>query len=423
MYLDFKLLLVTTKLRGFPNRKLQFLIMFIAIDASQVKFAEADGITNYSYHILRALSQLKTSHKFLLFFKHPPFSKVQKNLFVDNPAFEFRVLGSAPFWRQTALAKACLKEKPDLLFLPIPTLPIIRKSSLKTVITVHDLCFDYLPERYQFPQKMLLGKAEKYASYAASRVIAVSEATKKALLSEFNADSRKIDVVYEGVDQEKFNPLAGGSNYKLQEQREEKIRKKYGIGGDYVFFVGTIQPRKNLRRMIEAFSEVSKTFAFPNPPDLSGRVFPTEVDTLQLVIAGRPGWLFDDIYSAPKDFGVEDKVKFLGGVPGADLPLLYKNAKVLLFPSLCEGFGLPILEAMSSGCPVITSNISSMPEVGGDAVFYVNPRDVKDIARGLQTVLTDDKLRQTLISNGKKRAAEFSWQSAAKGTLRVFEAC
>ncbi len=381
--------------------------MFIAVDASQVKVAEVDGITNYSYHLLRALSKLESPHRFLLFFKNPPSPGIQRDIFEDNSAFELRVLGSAPFWRQNALAKACLKEKPDLLFLTTPTLPCVRRPSLKTVITVHDLCFDYLPERQQFPQKLLLGKAEKYASLGASRVIAVSKATKKALVSKFNVSTRKIDVVYEGVDKRKFHPPAGGTKSKFQTQKKKEIRRKYGIGENYVLFVGTVQPRKNLRRIIEAFSLVTEKLA----------------DPLQLVVAGRPGWLVDDIYSAPKDFGVEDRVKFLGGVPDADLSLLYGNAKVLLFPSLCEGFGLPILEAMSVGCPVITSNISSMPEVGGKTAFYVNPYDAEDIAHGLQTMLTDDNLRQTLILSGKKRAAEFSWQRTAKETLKVFEKC
>ena len=382
--------------------------MKIAVDASQVKVAEADGMSTYSYYLLRALSKLNQPHKFILFFREEASQKVKKEFFRGSETFEFRVLEESLFWRQTSLAKACLKYKPDLLFVPGATLPVFRDPQLKTVITAHDLCFDYLPERYQLPQKILLGKSVKYASYMATRVIAVSQATKDALVEQFKVDPEKISVVYEGVDQEKFHPPAGGPNFKLQNQRGEEIKKKYGIEGDYILFVGTVQPRKNLRRAIEAFSLIAKDLNFSD---------------LQFIIAGRPGWLFDEIYSAPKEFGVEEKVNFLGSVPDQDLSVLYQGAELLLFPSLCEGFGLPILEAMASGIPVITSNISSMPEVGGKSAYYVDPYDVKDIVYGLQLILEDDNLHQTLASSGRERAEVFSWRRTAKKTLKVLEFC
>lgn len=397
--------------------------MLIAVDASQVKVAGADGMSSYSYYLLRALSQLDNPHQLLFFFKEEPLPEVKKEFFEGRPAVNYQVLGNAPFWRQTALAAACMNSGADLLFVPGATLPVVRSPTLRTVVTVHDLCFDYLPEQSQFPQKLLLGRSVQCASYWASRVIAVSQATKGALVERFDVSADKISVVYEGVDSRKFEIL----NPKSETFR---VRKKYGIGGDYVLFVGTIQPRKNLRRMIEAFSEVANSREFTqiyankkeeSPKETTQGWRNSGFNDLQLVIAGKPGWLFEDIYSAPKDFGVEDKVKFLGPVPDEDLPGLYRGAQVFLYPSLCEGFGLPILESMASETPVITSNLSSMPEVGGEAAFYVNPHSAKDIARGLQRVLTDDNLRQTLIASGKERAEEFSWQRTAKETLKVFE--
>ncbi len=177
--------------------------------------------------------------------------------------------------------------------------------------------------------------------------------------------------------------------------------KQFGIKGEYILFVGTLQPRKNITRLIEAFSKISNT------------------SNLSLVVVGKKGWQYDEILEAPKKFEVEEKVKFLDFIADEDLPNLYKNALCFVLPSLYEGFGLPVLEAMKYGCPVITSNISSLPEAGGDAALYVDPLDVNDIAKNLELIIQNSELRKKLIKKGYEQIKKFSWEKTARETLSV----
>ncbi len=185
----------------------------------------------------------------------------------------------------------------------------------------------------------------------------------------------------------------------------EKLKEKYTILGEFILFVGTLQPRKNIVRLIEAYSKlVAQSKKVP-----------------QLVIVGKKGWLYEDILSAPKRFGVEKGVIFLEFVPDSDLALLYRNALCFVLRSLYEGFGLPILEAMRYGCPVVTSNVSSLPEAAGDAAVYIDPNNTEDIAQKLKLVISDLKLREELIEKGKKQVQKFSWEKAAKETLEILK--
>jgi len=187
-----------------------------------------------------------------------------------------------------------------------------------------------------------------------------------------------------------------------------ELAAKFGISQNYLLFVGTLQPRKNITRLIEAFALLRRKEAFAS-------------SNLQLVIVGKKGWNYEEILSSPEKFGVKDEVKFLDFVSNDDLALLYQHAQLFAWPSLYEGFGLPVLEAMGHGCPVVTSNVSSLPEAGGEAALYVNPTDVVDIADKLEKVLTDKKLRSSMIVKGKTHIMKFSWEKAAKETLTVLE--
>ena len=163
--------------------------------------------------------------------------------------------------------------------------------------------------------------------------------------------------------------------------------------------MGTIQPRKNIARLIEAFSKIK--------------------NEIQLVIVGKKGWLYEEILETPKKLEIADRVKFLDFVTDEDLPIFYKNAMCFVLPSLYEGFGLPVLEAMQYGCPVITSNVSSLPEAGGDAALYVDPLNVDDIKKNLDLIINNSELRKKLIKKGYEQAARFSWEKTAKETLKV----
>ena len=170
----------------------------------------------------------------------------------------------------------------------------------------------------------------------------------------------------------------------------------------YILFVGTIQPRKNIARLIEAYSMLDNK-------------------DLELYVVGKPGWMFEDIYKTPKKFGIENRVKFLDKVSDSELVELYKKAECFVLPSLYEGFGLPVLEAMKYGCPVITSNVSSLPEAGGDAALYVDPQSARDIKDKIEQLLGDKKLREDMIKKGYEQVKKFSWEKTARETLKVLE--
>jgi glycosyltransferase involved in cell wall biosynthesis len=182
----------------------------------------------------------------------------------------------------------------------------------------------------------------------------------------------------------------------------EDLKKKFGITKPYILFVGTIQPRKNIAKLIEAFAKL-------------------KTENLELIIVGKKGWLWEEILAAPEKFKVADRVKFLDFVGDENLPSLYKNALCFVLPSLYEGFGLPVLEAMKLGCPVVISNVSSLPEVGGDAALYFDPQSVSDMAEKLNVVINDKGLRIKMIEKGYNQVKQFSWEKTARKTLEVLQ--
>ena len=192
--------------------------------------------------------------------------------------------------------------------------------------------------------------------------------------------------------------------------RTKTVSAKYSISRDYILYVGTLQPRKNIIRLIEAFQKIKLSNSQINN------------NNVQLVIVGKKGWLYDDIFAKVKELRLEKDVVFTGFVPDEELPALYEYATCFCLPSLYEGFGFPVLEAMQYGCPVVCSNISSLPEVAGDAGVLVNPESVEDIARGLTDVLSlTSGQRKQMIEKGKKQAAKFTWEKAAKQTIEILE--
>lgn len=337
-------------------------------------------------------------------------------------------------WTQLGLASRTFLDPIDLLFVPSHTLPLIRNPGLKTVVTVHDLGAEYLPQTHQLKQRLYLNFMTHHQLKSATHLIAVSQATKNDLIKKVGIDPKKITVIYEGYNDKLYKPVQGNL-------LKETLATYSLIPDTYYLFVGTIQPRKNLERLIRAYavwlreqskSELVKVYdAVPraaarrgaNPKraslnSASGTLQPDERAT-KLVLAGSRGWLSDEIYQLPKKLGIDDKVKFLGYVPDKDLPTLYSGARAFLFPSLFEGFGLPVLEAMACGCPVLTSNTSSLPEVAGDAAILINPYSVQSITGGITQLATSEVAPQ-LIKKGFEQVKKFSWAKAAQQTLQVF---
>lgn len=360
--------------------------MIIGIDASRVLIKDKTGTENYSAELIDALLKL------------PEAKKHQWRLYNKQNIPWPRL------WTQGGLAWELLQRPPDVLFIPAHTLPLIRRSNLKTVVTIHGLEYEYLPQYYRFPQKLYLNQSTEYAVKHADRLIAVSAWTKAQLVERLGADKHKITVIHEGVG----SRIVKAKSQQFKSDYQRQIRYKYNLPKNYLLFVGTIQPRKNLVRLIEAFS----------------RLFHPGVECFNtpgcgLVIAGKLGWMYDEILAAPKKYGVASRVKFIGRVADADLAAVYKLARVFVWPSLMEGFGLPVLEAMTLGVPTIVSDRGAIPEVAGKAALLVKPEDTAGLSRAMELMLTSEELRQGLIEAGFRQAAKFSWERAARQTLQI----
>ena len=274
-----------------------------------------------------------------------------------------------------------------LLHAPDFTLPPTRPGT-RTLLTVHDLSFVRAPETATPQLRAYLNEVVPRSVARADRILADSESTRQDLIELYDVPPDKISVLYSGVS-DRFYPIQ-------DEAILYEVRSRYGIGRrPYIFSVGTVQPRKNYGRLVEALHRL-------------GRL------RLKLVIAGGKGWLDDPLYRQIEALGMEDQVQFLGFVPDEDLPALYSAALVFAFPSLYEGFGLPVLEAMACGVPVITSSVSSLPEVAGNAALLVDPYDVDALTEALARVLDDESLRNDLINKGQLRVQGFSWTAAAR---------
>lgn len=357
--------------------------MIIGYDGSRAFNKNRTGTENYSYQLLTTLVSIDEVNQYIIYLCE---LRAQGETLQNWPKdFQFKVISWPRLWTQGGLALRTFRDKLDVLFIPAHTLPIIRKPGLKTVVTVHDLGSEYLPSLHQLKQRAYLSFMQKYQLKTASKIIAVSNATKKDLIKRIGINPKKIKVVYEGFNRKLFRPV----------KDDTEVNSLI----PYFLFVGTVQPRKNLERVIKAFAKIKDK---------------------KLVIAGSKGWMSDEIYELPKKLGIGDRVKFLGYVPDEKLPALYSNAEALVFPSLFEGFGLPILEAQACGCPVITSNVSSMPEVAGKGAIFVDPYNVDSIVNAMIRVQVT-RYREQLIKNGFENIRKFSWEKTARETLAVLE--
>jgi len=397
----------------------------IGIDASRAFIDKKTGTENYSYQLIKALASSDCQFRFRLYVRPGqedviPAAEPESILGVDpRSAFGMttKVIDREKVWTQVGLAKETWSNPPDLLFIPAHVIPFLKNPAVPAVVTVHDLRTEFLPQHEGLIQKIYLNKyTERLRAKLAMQIIAVSESTKRDVVNRLGVNPEKVSVVYEGIDKQRFH-----AGIKNQESRIRKIKTKHQIGGKYILFVGTIQPRKNLVRLVEAFSRLARADSSTSDvkPETSDVSLGAKETTL--VIAGGKGWNSDKIYAAPQKFGVEDKVKFIGYVEDKDLPYLYAGAEIFAFPSLYEGFGLPVLEAMAVGTPVLTSKVSSLPEVGGEAAYYVSPESVSSIVDGLSRLMTQSKLRQDLTHRGYDQVKRFSWANAAERTCEVFE--
>jgi len=286
----------------------------------------------------------------------------------------------------------------DLFHSPDFTLPPALRA--RTLVTVHDLSFLRVPDC--FPDGLLryLKAAVPRAVRRADHVIADSHNTRRDVMTLLGAPGSKVTVIHCGVEP-RFRRMTDAAD----DRTLTTVRRKYDLPDQFILSVGTIQPRKNFARLVEAFGILDSQFAIRN---------------LHLVIAGGKGWLYDGVLNKVKASGLESRVHLIGFVNDADLPALYNLSRLFAFPSLYEGFGLPPLEAMACGTPVVCSKASSLPEVVGDAALTVDPLDVTELAEAMRRAIEDESLRSSLVQRGLVRAAQFTWSKAAEELLKVY---
>jgi glycosyltransferase involved in cell wall biosynthesis len=370
--------------------------MLIGIDASRATAAQRTGTENYSLHLIQELLALGETHRFRLYFNQPPLP----DLFPS--AAEQRVIPFPRLWTHARLSQEMLTRPPDLLFVPSHVLPLIHPR--RSVVTIHDMGYLYHPEAHTLSQNVYLRWSTRYNAQSAARVLADSEATRQDLVRHYHIPQEKVTVVYPGRD-ETLTPITDPAILAA-------ARARYGLTTQYLLYVGTLHPRKNLVRLVQAFAALLSNPASDTPPVPS---------TFQLVLAGQKGWLYDEVLAQVRNLGLTDRVILTGYVPDADLAALLSGALAFVYPSLYEGFGFPVLEAMACGTPVVCSNTSSVPEVAGDAALLVDPLDTDALASALHGVVTNEGLRHDLVERGFRQVERFSWQRCARETLQILE--
>jgi glycosyltransferase involved in cell wall biosynthesis len=362
--------------------------MFIGIDASRAARAERAGTETYSLHLIRAMLSAAPQQRFRLYADRA----LPQELTAPNA--EPRVMPFPRVWTHARLSAEMLMRPPEVLFVPAHVVPLIHP---RTVVTLHDLGYLHFPQAHPTLARLYLNLSTRWGAHVAAHVIADSQATKDDLVRHYAVPTAEITVAYPGRDE---------SLHRVDDRTVvESVRNRCGITGDYLLYIGTLQPRKNLAHLVQAFSNLQ-----------------SRISNLQLVLAGGKGWLYDNIFAEVKRLGLEGRVLFPGRVADEDKAALMSGATALVHPSLYEGFGFTVVEAMQCGTPVICSNTSSLPEVAGDAALLVDPLDVDVLAQAMGRLLNDADLRRALAERGYAQAQKFSWQDCASRVLSVLEA-
>ena len=381
--------------------------MRIGIDVTSA-VTQSAGIGRYTRELVRALLNLDAPHTYTLFYATEkrvarPIEPLPHSVRLRRLPFHDKWLARLWHKLQIPISIELITGPIDLFHSPDFSLPpTLRRTP--TLLTVHDLSFIRDPESAVPSLRRYLSRVVPRSVARARRVLADSQATKDDLVELFGTPPGKIDVLLSGVDA-RFRPIRDPAALAA-------VRAKYNLGsGPLVLAVGTIQPRKNYVRLIQAFAQVMGQW---------WQIGPEWLGDVNLVISGGTGWLFDAIFAEVTRLGLQARVKFTGFVDDADLPALYSAAAVFAYVPRYEGFGLPVLEAMACGVPVIGSNVSSIPEVVGDAGLLVDPLDVDAIAAGLIGLLKDASARDAYRRAGLQRAAQFTWESAARQLLSIY---
>ncbi len=359
--------------------------MNIGIEAERANNPVKTGVEHYAKELIVHLAKIDQKNNYTLYLREQP-----ESWFFDLPKnFVLRIIPFPKFWTQLRVSYEMFRNKPDVLFVPASALPLIHPNS---VITIHDIAWIHFPEAFTGFMKTYLNFSTFQAVTNAKKIIAVSEATKNDLIKKYRLNSTKIVVVPHGYESspKDFNNLSD----EIRNQLPEK----------YVLFLSTLQPRKNLEKLITAFRLLKE-----ENPDLPHK----------LVVVGKPGWKFEQILRTIDEN--KDIVVYLKHISDSDRWPVYNKADVFVYPSLYEGFGMPLLEAFECEVPAAVANNSSLPEVGGDAALYFDPNSEEEMKNTMKKLIDDSELRAQLIRKGKERLSLYSWERCAKETLEVLE--
>lgn len=372
--------------------------MRIAINAQLLCFDRtfrSAGTSVFIYQLIKSLIEIDHTNQYYIFMGRsnwkPELFALRENVKVFFSRLDMKNPYVRIFWENVVFPFLLWLYKIDVFHSVIHSVPLV--CPVKKIITIHDLSPWVTPSMHQSQRNWYLKYFVMRSVRNANAILTSSENTKKDVSEILKIPEERIKVVYLAAN-EKLRPVKNGW----------LTREKYHLPSIYFLQLCTLEPRKNTARVIDAFS-----------------IFSQRRRDVVLVIAGPEGWMFGDIKKKVNDLNLQGRVVFPGFINGDDLAALYSCAKLFVYPSLYEGFGIPVLEAMRCGCPVVTSNVSSLPEVAGDAALLVDPTSVNEIAQAMESLLGDDGLRDEMIRKGFAQAEKFSWEKMARETLSVYE--
>jgi len=365
--------------------------MKIAFDAKRI-FNNFTGLGNYGRAVVANLAKYYPENEYHLF--TPKIKETPETAPFLKPPFHLHK-GSGAMWRTSGINKDLQKNEIDIYHGLSHEIPIgIQKTGIKSVVTIHDLIIKVYPKQFPFFDRQIYDFKFKYACENADTIIAISESTKQDIVKYYGVSESKIKVNYLSA-----NPIF---EQQLTSEQKGAVLKKYDLPTDYLLYVGSIIERKNLLSIIKAMEQL--------PADLD----------LPLVVVGKGKFYFQKIKKYLQANPIRNQIIFTKYIETADLPAIYQAAQIFLFPSIYEGFGIPVIEALHSQTPVITSNISSLPEAGGPSSLLINPTSVEEISNGISTILKDASLQQQMISEGKEYVKRFDGEILANELMNVF---
>ncbi len=377
--------------------------MRVGIDARFITRQPRRGIGNYSLNVVRELAKLSPETEYFLYISAPDEENVLPS--TSNVTIRRLSMPAYPLWEQVALPRAASHDRLDILHCHGNTAPLAMPRSVRLVLSLMDVMFLQRGEFFPKPTNSYQALGRVYRSVvvprcarSADQVITISEYSCHDILELITGlDPARVHVTYLSCD----------ALFKQAPALPRRMSGSDAGNRPYILSLGAEDPRKNTLRLVKAYLTLLQRYGIDE----------------NLVISGYSNWEHSEAYRAVRSAGAADRVRFLPFVSIDELATLYRNATLFVYPSLYEGFGIPVLEAFSSGCPVLASNVTSIPEVGGDAAIYVDPLSEEDIGQAMYRLIQDRELRQSLVQRGVARAQEFSWAETARQTLSVYERC